>query len=94
MASLERTKKEVVNEIISDAKRRNPDGKRPLVVLMDGVASMVVAGIGFKRDGIYRDIRHNSCRGISGSSKCPVWWKGSGNKQWCTTIWCLSLKGG
>jgi hypothetical protein len=36
MASLERTKKEVVNEIISDAKRRNPDGKRPLVVLMDG----------------------------------------------------------
>ncbi len=36
MASLERTKKEVIEEIVNDARNRDPDKKRPWVVLMDG----------------------------------------------------------
>lgn len=36
MASLERSKKEVVEEIVADAINRDPEHKRPLVVVMDG----------------------------------------------------------
>lgn len=36
MASLERPKEEVMGEIINDAKRRDPERKRPWVVVMDG----------------------------------------------------------
>lgn len=36
LASLERSKREVMDEIISDAKRRDADNKRPWVVVMDG----------------------------------------------------------
>lgn len=84
MASLERTKKEVVNEIISDAKRRNPDGKRPLVVLMDGalhlwsLLALVLKGMEYT--GIL-DIIHvveylwKAVNALYGE-------KGSGNKQW------------
>ena len=36
MASLKRSKQEVMKEIISDAKNRNPDSKRPVVAVMDG----------------------------------------------------------
>ena len=36
MASLERSKEEVIKEISNDAKKRNPTGKRINVVLMDG----------------------------------------------------------
>jgi hypothetical protein len=36
LASLERSKKEVAEEIIRDARARNPDYKRPWVVVMDG----------------------------------------------------------
>ena len=40
MASLERNKKEVVEEIMEDAKRRNPDNLRPWVVVMDGALGL------------------------------------------------------
>jgi len=36
MASLERTKAQVMEEIIADATNRNPDRQRPLVAVMDG----------------------------------------------------------
>jgi hypothetical protein len=36
MASLERSKEDVMMEIIEDAKVRNPDNQRPLVAVMDG----------------------------------------------------------
>lgn len=36
LASLERSKRQVVDEIVSDARHRDPDNKRPLVVVMDG----------------------------------------------------------
>jgi len=36
IASLERSKKEVMEEIIGDAQRRNGDNQRPLVAVMDG----------------------------------------------------------
>lgn len=36
IASLERPKQEVMEEIISDAKSRDPDTQRPLVAVMDG----------------------------------------------------------
>ncbi len=36
LASLERPKREVMEEIISDARNRDPDNKRPWVVVMDG----------------------------------------------------------
>jgi len=36
LASLERSKREVMDKIISDAKRRDADNKRPWVVVMDG----------------------------------------------------------
>lgn len=36
LASLERPKKEVMQEIIQDAERRNPEQQRPYVVVMDG----------------------------------------------------------
>lgn len=40
LASLERTKKEVAEEIIDDAGRRNQDNTKPLVVVMDGALSL------------------------------------------------------
>ncbi|MCP4142486.1 MAG: ISKra4 family transposase, partial [Chloroflexi bacterium] len=40
MASLERSKKEVVEEIMEDAERRNPDDLRPWVVVMDGALGL------------------------------------------------------
>ena len=40
MASLERTKKEVAEEIMEDAERRNPDDLRPWVVVMDGALGL------------------------------------------------------
>ncbi len=40
MASLERTKKEVVEVIMEDAERRNPDDLRPWVVVMDGALGL------------------------------------------------------
>lgn len=51
IASLERTRVEVMEEIVNDAKRRNPDNKRPWVVVMDGalclwnVIALVLSGI-------------------------------------------------
>ncbi|MEE9611911.1 MAG: ISKra4 family transposase [Desulfatiglandales bacterium] len=36
IASLERSKKEVMEEVITDAKNRDPDNQRPLVAVMDG----------------------------------------------------------
>ena len=36
IASLERSKEEVMEEIITDAKNRDPDNQRPLVAVMDG----------------------------------------------------------
>jgi len=36
LASLERSKEEVVHEIITDNRNRNPENKKPLVVVMDG----------------------------------------------------------
>ena len=40
MASLERSKKEVAEEIMEDAQKRNPDNKRPWVVVMDGALGL------------------------------------------------------
>ena len=40
MASLERSKKEVAEEIMEDAERRNPDDLRPWVVVMDGALGL------------------------------------------------------
>ena len=40
MASLERPKEEVMQEIINDAKRRDPERKRPWVVVMDGALAL------------------------------------------------------
>ncbi len=40
MASLERSKKEVMEEIIADAKKRDLDNQRPLVVVMDGALGL------------------------------------------------------
>ncbi len=40
VASLERTRTDVMNEIVTDAKKRNPDNKGPWVVLMDGALSL------------------------------------------------------
>ncbi len=39
-ASLERRKKEVVEVIMEDAKKRNPDDKRPWVAVMDGALGL------------------------------------------------------
>lgn len=36
LASLERSKEDVMSEIIADAKNRNPNSQRPLVAVMDG----------------------------------------------------------
>jgi hypothetical protein len=36
IASLERSKKEVMEEVITDAKNRDPDNQRPLIAVMDG----------------------------------------------------------
>ncbi len=36
MASLERSKEDVVHEIVKDAERRDPEKQRPWVVVMDG----------------------------------------------------------
>jgi hypothetical protein len=40
LASLKRAKKEVMKKIKADAERRNPDGNRPLVCLVDGARSL------------------------------------------------------
>ena len=40
MASLERSKKEVMEEIITDAKNRDPDNQRHLVAVMDGALGL------------------------------------------------------
>jgi len=40
IASLERSKEEVMKEVIRDAKRRNPDNQRPLVAVMDGALGL------------------------------------------------------
>jgi len=40
LASLERSKREVMDEIISDARNRDPDNKRPWVVVMDGALGL------------------------------------------------------
>ena len=40
MASLERSKEDVMKEIIRDAESRNVDGKRTLVVVMDGALAL------------------------------------------------------
>lgn len=40
MASLERTKKEVANEILKDTHARLVNGKEPLIVVMDGALSL------------------------------------------------------
>ena len=40
MASLERSKKEVAEVIMEDAQKRNPDNKRPWVVVMDGALGL------------------------------------------------------
>ncbi|MCP4213344.1 MAG: ISKra4 family transposase [bacterium] len=51
VASLERTRADVIEEIVTDARRRNPANERPWVVLMDGALSLwkavavVLAGI-------------------------------------------------
>ncbi len=51
IASLERTKAEVMEEIVNDAKKRDPDYKRPWVVVMDGALclwtsiALVLSGI-------------------------------------------------
>jgi len=40
IASLKRSKEEVMKEIITDAKKRTPHSKRPLVAVMDGALSL------------------------------------------------------
>jgi hypothetical protein len=40
IASLERSKEAVMEEIITDAKKRDPDNQRPLVAVMDGALSL------------------------------------------------------
>ncbi len=51
IASLERTRTDVMKEIVADAKRRNPENKRPWVVVMDGALclwnaiALVLSGI-------------------------------------------------
>ena len=40
IASLERSKEDVMREIIKDAKTRDPDDKKPLVAVMDGALSL------------------------------------------------------
>jgi hypothetical protein len=40
MASLKRSKQEVIDEIITDARSRDPERKRPWVVLMDGALNL------------------------------------------------------
>jgi len=40
IASLERHKQKVMEEIISDANKRNPDKQRPLIAVMDGALSL------------------------------------------------------
>ena len=40
MASLERSKESVVREIAEDARKRNEDGSRPTVILMDGARGL------------------------------------------------------
>jgi len=40
MASLERSKKDVMVEIIEDAKRRDPEGNKPFVAVMDGALAL------------------------------------------------------
>lgn len=47
LASLERKKEDVVNEIIDDGKRRNPDREKQWVVVMDGALNLwaMVAGV-------------------------------------------------
>ncbi len=53
LASLERTKSEVVQEIVQDAKARDPQNKRPWVIVMDGalglwaVVATVLKGIDY-----------------------------------------------
>jgi len=53
MASLEKPKESVIREIAEDARKRNKDGKRPMVVLMDGALGLwaliikVLAGMDF-----------------------------------------------
>ncbi|MBU0569052.1 ISKra4 family transposase [bacterium] len=53
MASLERAKKEVMEEMVSDATNRDPGHKRPLVVTMDGalhlwdLAAKTLSGVDF-----------------------------------------------
>ena len=76
MASLERTKKEVVKEMAADATNRDPGHKRPLVVTMDGALHLwdlvrkTLSGIDFV--GILRIIY--PCGGISmEGSQCIAW---------------------
>ena len=47
LASLERKKEDVVKEIIDDGNRRNPDKKKPWVVVMDGALNLwtMIAGV-------------------------------------------------
>jgi hypothetical protein len=40
MASLERSREEVVREIVRDGQARNADGKRPQIVVMDGALAL------------------------------------------------------
>ncbi|MCP4216179.1 MAG: ISKra4 family transposase [bacterium] len=40
VASLERTRADVMNEIVTDAKKRNPENNRPWVVVMDGALGL------------------------------------------------------
>jgi hypothetical protein len=53
MASLERSKEEVMTEIVKDSVRRDPQKHRPWVVVMDGalhlwtLITLVLKGIDF-----------------------------------------------
>jgi len=40
IASLERSKKDVMTEIIEDAKKRDPEGSKPIVAVMDGALAL------------------------------------------------------
>ena len=61
MASLERPRSEVVTEIVSYARERDPESKTPLIVVMDGALALwtLIAGVlkGFEYTGVL-DIIH------------------------------------